>query len=310
MDHRSDQSGFRLSFSQGLADMLRSSCSSRSDDRNACPIGDRPGQPDVVAVFGSVRIHAREKDLARAKSFDCLGPLQGINPGGSPAAVDVDLPSGGMAFRALRVHGNHDALRAELVRRFGYQAGALDRSRVDSHLVSAGLQYSAEILDAPDSPADGERNEHLLGGAGGKLYDDVAPLVAGGDIQEDDLVRALLVVERCEFDRVTGIAEIDELRALDDPSFFDVEARDYTFGEHSSLLEQSDGVIIAHGRSTCQWEYGSVGVWGYGRMGERGMGHSICSLAPLVGMNEPAGPTCRRRLARVSSSQARRREET
>ncbi len=38
----------------------------------------------------------------------------------------------------------------------------------------------------------------------------------GGDVEEGDLVGALLVVATGDFDRVAGIAQLDEIDALDD----------------------------------------------------------------------------------------------
>jgi hypothetical protein len=51
-------------------------------------------------------------------------------------------------------------------------------------------------------------------------------LVAGGDVEEGDLVGALLVVAARDFHRVAGVADIDEAHALDHAPAVDVEARE------------------------------------------------------------------------------------
>ena len=46
------------------------------------------------------------------------------------------------------------------------QLGPVDRGGVERHLVGAGPQQPAGVVDGADAAADRERDEHLLGGAG------------------------------------------------------------------------------------------------------------------------------------------------
>ena len=71
------------------------------------------------------------------------------------------------------------------------QLGPLDRRGVHRHLVGAGPQQPAGVVDRPDAAADGERDEHLLGRAAGDVDHRVAPVGRRGDVEEDELVRAL-----------------------------------------------------------------------------------------------------------------------
>jgi hypothetical protein len=50
--------------------------------------------------------------------------------------------------------------------------------------------------------------------------------VGGGDVVEDDLVGPFPVVESCELDRIPGVAQVLELRPLDDPARVNVQTRD------------------------------------------------------------------------------------
>ena len=61
---------------------------------------------------------------------------------------------------------------------------------------------------AADSPADGQRDEHLLGGARDDLQRGRAALVGGGDVEEGQLVGALGVVHPGQLDRVAGVAQV------------------------------------------------------------------------------------------------------
>ena len=57
-------------------------------------------------------------------------------------------------------------------------------------------------------------------------------LVRGGDVEEDQLVGALGVVALGQLDRVAGVAQVDEVGALDDAAGVDVEAGDDALQGH------------------------------------------------------------------------------
>ena len=69
-----------------------------------------------------------------------------------------------------------------------------------------------------------------------------------GDVEEDELVGALGVVERGQLDRVAGVADVDEARALDDAAGVDVQAGDDALVVHRDQ-PQPDGVVSAAGVS-------------------------------------------------------------
>ena len=74
--------------------------------------------------------------------------------------------------------------------------------------------------------ADRQRHEADLGGAAHDVEQDAAVLVAGGDVEEAELVGARLVVGDGALDRIAGVAQVDEVDALDDAAVLDVEAGD------------------------------------------------------------------------------------
>ncbi len=86
-----------------------------------------------------------------------------------------------------------------------------------------------------DAAADGERDEHLLGGALDDVDDRVAVVGRRGDVEEHELVGAFGVVARRELDRVARVAELDEAHALHDATGVDVEARDHPDCEHAAI---------------------------------------------------------------------------
>ena len=52
----------------------------------------------------------------------------------------------------------------------------------------------------------------------------------GGDVEEDQFVGAVAVVAVGKFDRVAGVAQVDEVDAFDDAAAGDVETGDDAFG--------------------------------------------------------------------------------
>src|SRR5690606_19158542 len=111
------------------------------------------------------------------------------------------------------------------------------RGGVDRDLVGTGVEQVADVLHVAHATADGQRNEHLAGHALDGVQCGVAVIDAGGDVEEGDLVGTLLVVASGDLHRVTGIADVLELDALDHAAVVHVEAGNDAFGKgHGNSL--------------------------------------------------------------------------
>ena len=113
------------------------------------------------------------------------------------------------------------------------QRRVADGGAVERDLVGAGAEQRLDVVGLADAAADGERDEHLLGGACDHVVGRGAVLDGRRDVEEHELVGALGVVARGELDRVAGIAELLEPDALDDAARVDVQARDDPLREHA-----------------------------------------------------------------------------
>ena len=91
-------------------------------------------------------------------------------------------------------------------------------------LSAPAQQERADILDGSHPATHGKRHETDFGGAGDDVVDGVALLVGGGDVEEAELVRPLLVVDPGLLHRVARVHQVDEVHALDHPPGVDVEA--------------------------------------------------------------------------------------
>ena len=127
-----------------------------------------------------------------------------------------------VVLHPFRIDVHHDALAAEAAGRLVDELRILYGGRIDRHLVAAGQQQLADVLERADAAAHGERHENLLGRAADDVEHDVAALVAGGNVEEHQLVGPLLLVPRGDFDRIAGVAEVDEIRPLHHASAIDV----------------------------------------------------------------------------------------
>ena len=102
------------------------------------------------------------------------------------------------------------------------------------------MKHRVHIFDRPNAAADGERHETLSGGAFDHINHRSAAMRAGGDVEKDHLIGALLIVAEGEID---GIADFPqpaffgpaELHAARHFSIMHVKARNHAFGEHRNF---------------------------------------------------------------------------
>jgi len=133
---------------------------------------------------------------------------------------------------AARVDVDHGGAAAELAADLGDEVGVVDRGGVDADLLGASLDEARGVVEGADAAADGEGHEDLFGDAPDHVEHDVAPLVAGGDVEEHQFVGAVLLVAARNLDRVACIAQVEEVDALDDAAAVDVEAGNDPFAQH------------------------------------------------------------------------------
>ena len=157
-------------------------------------------------------------------------PINRIDAGRPPAAMGKDFPPGGS--NGFSIDRADDTLAAEFLRRFAHEFWTRDGGGVDRHLVGAGEQQAANILDRPHSAANGQRHEAFLGGAAHDVIKRVAPFRAGGDVEKAQFVRTFAIVKTRLRHGIAGIDQIDKIYPFDDPSVLDVEARDNSHFQH------------------------------------------------------------------------------
>src|SRR5690606_19718488 len=216
----------------------------RGDHRHRHRITDRPRERNVETILCAVTVHAGQQDFTRAVVRHAGGPLDRIDAGRLAAAVGEDFPAVWFTLGAdlLRVDGHHDALRAETVGRLAHEVRIADGGRIDAYLVRAGIEQVADVGDRAHTAANGQRDEYLAGHALHRMQHGVAAFMAGGNIQEGNLVGAGLVIAARDLHRIAGVANLDELDALDDTTLVHVQAGNNAFGQtHDNTTAVSEG---------------------------------------------------------------------
>ena len=217
--------------------MLQCTHSARGDDRHGHGVTDGARQFEIETGLGAVTVHAGQQDLAGPERGHLDGPGHGIQPGVLAPAVGVDIPAGAacgeiVALAALGVDGYHDALGTVAVRGITDDLGLRHGRGVEAHLVGPGVQEAAHVLDAAHPAAHRERDEDLRGHGLDDVQDEVTPVGSGRDVQKGKLVRALLVVARSDLHRVSGVAQFDEVHALDHAAAGHVQTGNDALGQH------------------------------------------------------------------------------
>ena len=121
----------------------------RSDDGDIDGLRGGARQLQIIPFLGAVAVHAREEHFARAQFFRLLDPLNGVEIGLDPAAVEIDVPSA--LFVALGVYGKNDALPPELQGCLRDERGIFDGGGIDRDLIRPAREHSSEIFRRADA---------------------------------------------------------------------------------------------------------------------------------------------------------------
>ena len=122
------------------------------------------------------------------------------------------------------VDGADHGLAAEAFGAGGEQLRLGHGGGVEGDLVRAGSQHVAHLVDAAHAAADGERHEGPARRPPHHVQHRAAALGGGGDIQEDDLVGALVGVALGQLGRIAFVGQVHEVGAFDDAAVVHVQA--------------------------------------------------------------------------------------
>ena len=140
--------------------------------------------------------------------------------------------------RAVFLHAVGVEARARVAQRPNFRAISAIRSRilhrrgVEADFLRPGLDEPGGVLQRADAAADGQGHEDLLHDPGDQVGHDLAALVAGGDVVEDQLIGPVVLISPGLLDGVAGIDVVEELNAFDHAAAVDVQAGNDPFAQH------------------------------------------------------------------------------
>ena len=193
-----------------------------------------------------------------AERRDLLRPLHGVDAGGACGRREC-RPATHPPRTSWRRSRRRCIARRSAPTPRAMRSGFCDARRVDADLVGAGVEKRADVLDGVDAAAHGQRNEYLRGDRLDHVVQQPALFHAGPDVEERELVGALLVVPARDLDRIAGVAQVDEVDALDDAAVRDVEAGDDAFGPvRFRRRDRSVPLALARGRRRLSQSLGGL----------------------------------------------------
>ena len=197
-------------------------------------MGDDHGW-DETGYNGHPHLRTPVLDEMARTALRCLfGPCDRVHSCATATAVGGHLESArgrDVADASPRVNAENNALRTEALACLGDQRRVSDRGRIDADLVRPRPQQTIEVLDRSDTATDSERNKDALRGALNNVIGCLSTRRRRCDVQEDEFVGALVSVGSGKLDRISCIAQVNEVDSLHDPTGIDVEARNHPNGQ-------------------------------------------------------------------------------
>ena len=154
------------------------------------------------------------------------------------AAVDEDFPDFGAVgtLDAIGVEAEDGGAAAEFAGDFGEQIGIFHGGGVEADFFRAGLDQMRRVVEGADSAAYGQGHENLVHDLADQVGHDLPALVAGGDVVEDQFVRAVLLIFAGLGDGIAGVDVVEEFDAFDDAAAINVQTGNDSFGQHDLFI--------------------------------------------------------------------------
>ena len=206
--------------------MLERAGPARGDHRHVHGVRHRARELQLVAVLGAVAVHAREEDLPRPALDALARPLHGVAAHRRAPAVHVHLvavPGLARGRRSRAPRTGRRTPRASSPSSSGRATAAEFTDTLSAPASSTAWASSTERTPPPIVNGMNTSSAHAARQRGHRL----ALLVRGRDVEEHDLVGALVLVAHRQLHRVPGVADVHELHALDHAALVHVEAGDH-----------------------------------------------------------------------------------
>lgn len=240
MEDGSGKRGIGVAALEDLDKGLGIAASAGCDDWNGDGLSGSARQLAIKAGTGAIAIHGSEQDFAGAAfgGFPCPGDGIAASRLSAAAHVGLEFRVAGdtLAGDALGVNGYDHGLGTIALGNNSDQGGIGESSGIDADFVSTRVEDCRGIRERSNAAADGEGDEELGRGSADGINQSGTVLMRSSDVEQDNFIGASFAVRGGQFGGISGIPQLLELHALDDPASGNVQTRDDSFRQHSVFV--------------------------------------------------------------------------
>lgn len=227
MKHASGQCCIHMSDGESVAEVLHRAGTARSDDWDAEFVMQTAESLIRKSLLAAVVVHRREENLASTTFLSLMSPFEESALSRNSATIQIASPC--TIFLKTSIDGAHALLSAETSGNLGNEFWATYGATIDRYLVGTGSQQTFHITKFMNAATHGKRDADLCSYALHEFGEGATPLVRSRDIEIYEFIGTHLTVLTSEGNRITCIAEVDELHALHRLAILDIETRDNSF---------------------------------------------------------------------------------
>ena len=229
VEDRGGEHGVGAAEHHTVDEVLQGAYAAARHHRHADRIADGPRQLEVEALSRAVAIHRREQDLPDTALGRLGRPGQDVDAGRGATAVQVHLEGAfgksaddGPRRLASIAHTTHCEPNSPAISPIssGRWTAAVFTLTLSAPARSIRRASSSERIPPPTVNGMNTCSADPVHHVDRRL----TGVARRRDVEEHQLVGALGVVAGGQLDRITGVAQVDEVGALDDPPVGDVEA--------------------------------------------------------------------------------------
>jgi len=218
---------------EDIEEMLGAACATGSDDGDRQLAGETCESIASESLLGTIMIHRGEKNLTCTALLSLMGPFEEIAGGGDTSTVEITAPLA--IILETSIDGTDALLPTKALGDLGDELRTAQGGGINRHLVGTGSEETLDVGKLVYAATYREGDGDLGSNAADEVGESATAFVGSGDVEIDKLVSTHEAVLLAKFDRVAGIAEVDELNAFDGGTVLDVETGDDAFGKHDFI---------------------------------------------------------------------------
>ena len=171
-------------------------------------------------------IHRGEENLACTTFLYFVSPIHESQFLTLASAFGVAVPSISIV---AGINGAYYYLRTKVLCYLVDEAGVVDSSRVDTHLVGTSIEQAFHIANLLYATTNGKWYVDFCRHTTDDVSEGFASFIAGSDVQETQFVSTIVTVSLAQFHWITSSAQIDKVGTLHRHTILYIQTGYYSF---------------------------------------------------------------------------------